>query len=134
MNTNKILLSALAGGVAYFFLGWLVYGILLQGMMEMPAAIAKEPMEMWAMAISCLVYGLLLAVIFGHWASISTLMTGAKAGAIIGALVAAYVDFSFFSMYNFITLQSVIVDIIAATALSAITGGVVGWVLGYKKA
>ncbi|MDP2890621.1 MAG: hypothetical protein Q8P34_16865 [Bacteroidota bacterium] len=29
METNKILLGTLAGGVAFFLLGWLIYGILL---------------------------------------------------------------------------------------------------------
>ncbi len=29
METNKILLGGLAGGVAFFLLGWVIYGILL---------------------------------------------------------------------------------------------------------
>ncbi len=133
MNTNKILLGGLAGGVAYFFLGWLVYGILLGSVFESPAAVAKDPMEMWAMALSCLLFGLLLALIFGRWANISTFMTGAQAGALIGALVAAWVDFSMFSMYNFVSLQQVLIDIVVAAVVAAITGGIVGLALGYKQ-
>ncbi len=134
MNTNKILLGALAGGVAYFFLGWLVYGILLQDIFSSPAAVTKEPLEMWAMAVSCLLFGLLLSFIFGRWASISTFMTGAQAGAIIGGLASAWIDFSLFSMYNFVSLQQTLIDIVVGAVVAAITGGVVGWVLGYKQA
>ena len=36
MDTKKFVLAGLIGGVAYFFLGWLVYGILLMDLMAIP--------------------------------------------------------------------------------------------------
>ena len=94
MNTNKILLGAVAGGITYFLLGWLVYGTLLKDFTqsypelkpETVTDIMRNPMVMWAMALGCLVYGLFLAIVMGRWASISTFAAGAKAGAIIGLL------------------------------------------------
>ena len=137
MNVNKMLLGALAGGVAYFFLGWLVWGTLLAGIMEMPAemkaVVGKEPMVMWSMIVSCLVYALLLAYIFERWAGISTFLTGAKAGALIGGLSAASVDFSFYSMTNMMNTTQLVTDIVAATIVSAIVGGLIGFVLGSGK-
>ncbi len=139
MKTNKILLAALAGGVTYFILGWLVYGIALKGFMEthMAAgnAIARPEAEMvwWALILGNLAFGLLFALIFGRWASISTLATGAKAGAVIGLIMTIAWDFMMYSMYTISDITGIIVDIIVATVLFAIVGAVVAWVLGYKK-
>ncbi len=139
MNTNKILLGALAGGVVYFLLGWLVYGILLADFAnaypelkpESVTDITRSPMVMWAMAAGCLVYGLLLAVIFGRWASISTFAAGAKAGAVIALLMALAFDLIWYSLLKTISLNGVLIDPLIACVLGAITGGVIGWVLGY---
>ena len=133
MNTNKILLSALAGGVAYFFLGWVVYGMLLGDVFMTPSESTKEPMVMWAMAVSCLFYGLLFAVIFGRWAGISTFKSGFMAGGVIGAIISLSMNLSMFSMSNSVTLEMVGIDFVVAGILAGITGGIVGWVLGYSK-
>ncbi len=137
MNINKMLLGALAGGVAYFLLGWLVYGILLSSVFaiaeETRTVIAKEQFGMTAMFISCLAYGLLLAYIYERWANISTFVTGAKAGAVIGALATIWVNMSMFAMYNFVTLQNSVIDLFVHAAVSALVGGVVAYVLGKGK-
>jgi hypothetical protein len=130
MNTNKILVSALMGGVAYFLLGWLVYGILLASIFTPAEAIQKNPMEVWAMIVGSLAYGVLIAIIYGRWANISTFVTGAKAGAVLGALSAVWIDFSMFAMYNFTDLQTSLIDVVVHAAISAITGGIIGWWLG----
>lgn len=138
---NKILLSALAGGVVNFLLGWLVYGILLSDFSnsypelapETVTAIVRDPMVMWAIALSCFVYALLLAVIYGRWANITTFVGGATAGAVIGFLIALSVDLSMYSMMKTINLTGALVDPFISAVLVAVTGGVVGWVLGYGK-
>ncbi|MEK7255565.1 MAG: hypothetical protein AAB316_12525, partial [Bacteroidota bacterium] len=135
MNTNKILLGAVAGGITYFLLGWLVYGTLLKDFTqsypelkpETVTDIMRNPMVMWAMALGCLVYGLFLAIVMGRWASISTFAAGAKAGAIIGLLWAFASDLMMYSMFKTMSLNAVFIDPLIAGVLSAITGGVVGW-------
>ncbi|MBI5917725.1 MAG: hypothetical protein HY842_20330 [Bacteroidetes bacterium] len=139
MSTNKILLGALAGGVASFFLGWLIYGILLADFAnaypelkpETVTDLTRTPMVWWAMVVSCLVYGLLLAIIFGRWAGISTFAAGAKAGGILALLVALSYDLGMYSMMKTINLNGVLVDPLVNLVMGAIIGGVVGWVLGY---
>ena len=42
MNYKKIIIGGIAGGIAYFFLGWLVYGILLANFMELEPKLAKK--------------------------------------------------------------------------------------------
>ena len=139
MSANKILLGALAGGIAYFLLGWLIYGMLLTDFAnaypelkpETVADITRTPMVMWAMVVGNLVFGLLLAIIFGRWASISTFAAGAKAGAVITVLMALAYDLMMYSMLKTMTLNGAFLDPLISGAIGAITGGVVGWVLGY---
>lgn len=93
---------------------------------------ADEEFVLWAMVVSNLLYGLLLAYIFVEWASISTWMTGAKAGAIIGFLMAGSMATGWFAMSNMHTMQSMIMDIVSNTIYSAVVGAALGWWLGRK--
>ena len=140
MNTNKLLLGALAGGVTYFLLGYILYGNLLAGFFAsnagtaQGAAKAPEEMVMWALVVGNLVNGLLLAVIYERWANIRTFATGAKAGAVIGLLMALAFDLIMFGTSNVMTLTASLVDPLVYAVISAVAGGVVGWALGYKRA
>ncbi|MEK7256813.1 MAG: hypothetical protein AAB316_18810, partial [Bacteroidota bacterium] len=74
--------------------------------------------------------GLLLAYIFGRWANITNPVTGAKAGAVIAALIALAWDFTMLGVANINTLTGAIVDILANAVVGAIIGAVVAWMLG----
>jgi hypothetical protein len=138
MKTNKILLGGIAGGLAFFLLGWLIYGILL---MDYSAAnynqCAMRPMEgmvWWALIISNLGYGFLFAMVFS-WSNIRGIAAGAKAGAIIGILVVLSIDLGMYSMTTtFSRFSAVIVDVIVYTVMSTIAGAVVALVMGKKEA
>ncbi|MFZ1748648.1 MAG: hypothetical protein WAU01_00575 [Saprospiraceae bacterium] len=135
MNTNKILVAALVGGVFSFLFGWLVFGILFPDIMhiDLPGFTKPEAeFSMVSMAISNLIWGLLLAFIFVHWANISTWIGGAKAGAILGLLISAAYDTGFFAMTNMFTMNSMLIDIAVNTVFVAIIGAVMGWWLGRK--
>ena len=137
MNTNKLLLSGVAGGVAFFLLGFLVYGVLLMKFFEANAGTAtgvmKEPMDWWALILGNLAWGFLLAVICLRWANISTFATGLRAGAIIGLLTGLSFDLMIYGTSNLSFLTGTIVDVLIFTALSAVAGGVVGLVIGMGK-
>jgi len=135
MNTNKILVAGVVGGVASFLLGWLIYGMLLSDFMQdnTVAGVAKDSEAgiMWAIAVGSLFFGFLFSVIYGRWAGIKTLKTGATAGAVIGLLMGGHTAFISFGTANVYTsLTGVIVDMVAFVVLSALVGGVVGGVLG----
>lgn len=138
MNTNKILLAGLLGGVAAFLLGWLVWGIVLAKFMAANAGSAtgvmraESDMVWWALILGNLANGFLLAVIYGRWANISTFATGAKAGAVIGLLIALSYDMIMLGTSNIMTLNGAVVDILASAVVTGIVGGVVGWFLGRK--
>ncbi len=138
MKTSKLLLAGLAGGVTNFLLGYLTYMVLLAGYMaKQPADCqrAEDAMIFWAGGLSCLILGLFLAYVFGRWASIKTLMGGLVGGAIIGAFVAGSSSFSSYAWTTYLgdDLSRVIVEIVVVTVMTAITGAVVGWVLGMGK-
>lgn len=137
MKTNKILLGGLAGGVAFFFLGWLIWGILLydytSANMNQCASRPMGEMVWWAMIVSNLAFGLLLAVIFA-WSNISGFFAGLKAGAVIGLLMSISIDLSFWSMTTmFSGMTALVADIIAYTVVTALIGAIVGWVMGTGK-
>lgn len=132
MKIDKLLLATLAGGVAYFLLGFLLYGMLLMKFFEAhsTASLMKEPMAWWALIVGNLLWAFFLAYVFSRWAGISTFVTGLQAGAIIGLLVSLSFDLSIFGTSEMMDLTGTLVDPIVNAIMTGITGGVVGWVLG----
>ena len=139
MNTTKMLISGIAGGIAAFFAGWLIYGILLMDFMTQNSGTATGVMradtEMvwWALIAGNLLSGMLYSYIFNRWANISTLSAGLSAGAVIGLIMGAAVDLTMYGTSNIMALNGVLADIAASAVLGAITGAVVGWVNGMGK-
>ena len=135
---NRFLPAVLVGGVVHFLLGWLVFGMALmstyRSMMTPEATAAmKEPAEIWAYGLGSLTWALLLTWLYSRWASISTFRTGAIAGAVIGFLVALSMGFNgYASMKMWTSFSGMLIDPLGAALVSGITGGVVGWVLGYQ--
>jgi hypothetical protein len=138
MKTNKILLGGVAGGVTFFLLGWLVYGVLLKDYMashlNQCAAKPMQEMILWAMFLSNLALGFLLALIFS-WSNTSGMKNGAKLAAIVGALICTSYDLGTYSMSNMFSCYTVmLVDVLSYTVMLAIVGGVVGKVMEKKEA
>ncbi len=137
MDTNKILIGGVAGGVAAYLFGFVIWALALDSFSKAhslaPAGLEKNPPEMWAMIVGCLALGFLYSVIYGRWAGISTLKTGAMAGAVIGLLMGINGDFMMYSMMNVTDLTGVIVDVLAYAVHGSLVGGVVGYVLGMGK-
>lgn len=139
MGANKILISGLVAGIAVFLLGYLFYGVIfmntMEGMTGSATGVMKEmdTMVWWALILGNLLWGFLLAYIFGMWANISTFMGGLKGGAIIGLLAVAAFDLTMFGTSNLMTLGGTLLDIVIFTVIMAIGGGVAGWMLGRGK-
>ena len=140
MNTKKIVVGSLAGGLAYFLLGWVVYGILMKDYCATnlnPTGMRKEEeMILWAMGVSNIAFAMLLALIFS-WSNTSSILNATKMAAIIGLLVSISIDLSFYAMTTMYQSRSIIiVDVIVNTILTAIVGAIVYWTmcLGKKEA
>ncbi len=139
MNTTKMLISGIAGGIVAFFAGWLIYGMLLMDFMAQNSGTATGVMRAdadmvwWALIAGNLLTGILYSYIFNRWANISTLSAGLSAGAIIGLIMGAAFDLTMYGTSNILALNGVWVDIAASAVMGAITGAVVGWVNGMGK-
>jgi hypothetical protein len=136
MNLQKILISGILVGVVAFFLGWLLWGILLADFTAVEGMKAvmrpEEEMVMWAMGLANILWGLLLAYIFIQWANITTVQSGFIAGAVLGFLMSAAFDFGMFAMTNMYTLTDVIKDVVLNTVFVGVLGAFLGWWLGRK--
>lgn len=138
MNTNKILLGTVVGGIAYFLLGWIIYGMLMKDFMDTNynQCMMKADMDFiwWALIVSNFVWALLYAIII-DWSKMASLAGGLKVGIVAGSLIMLSFDLSFYSMSSmFSGLSTMIIDVLVGTVVSAIGGAVIGWVMGRGKA
>ncbi len=133
----KIIRGTVFGGIAYFLIGWLVWGILL---MDFYAAnysqVLNRPetdMVWWAMIVSNLATALLLTLIL-KWSGAKVIMDGLKIGTIVGFLFSLSVDFSFYSMTTmFNDLSGIVVDLVVNSAVMAVIGLVIVLTWGKEK-
>jgi hypothetical protein len=134
MNMKKFLLGTLAGGIAFFFVGYLFYGMALAGFytehMASPAAMRMEAIVWWALIVGNLASGALVTYIFLKWAHIASFGGGASGGAIIGFFLALSLNMIQFATAGTLDLTASLVDVLVRTLLYAIAGAVVGAVLG----
>jgi hypothetical protein len=138
MNTNKFLLSGIAGTVVYFLLGWLAYGVLLMDFFIKHAGPAigvnraAENMLYLYIILGNLLFGFLLAYIFSK-AAIVTASKGLVTGAIVGFLTTASFGCISYATTWVSSRTSVVADVATFTVMSAIAGAVVAWVAGMGK-
>lgn len=135
MQSNKTLMAALAGGLAFFLMGWLCYGQLMAGFLADNAGSAtgvnKEPPEIWALALGDLGLGFFFTIAFQKMTPIpATIMDGMKSGAMMGLLLGASMDMMMYGMTNIMTLKGAVGDMITFTVVVAVGCGVIAWVLG----
>lgn len=125
----RMLRGTVAGGIAFFLIGWLVYGVLLMSYMtanmNQCAARPMEEMVWWSMIASSLLTALLLTLVL-KWAGARVLVDGLKTGAIFGVLLASSVDLGFWSMTkmygNFAVL---LVDVVVYTLIMSVVGAII---------
>lgn len=136
MNT-KILKGTVFGGIVYFLLGWLVYGILLADFsLTNYNQCSMRPMTdmvWWALIVSNLVYALFLTLVL-KWSGASGWMDGLKTGALFGLLFVLTIDLSFYSMTTmFNSVGAMLADMVVSTVMAAIIGTVIVLLWGKDK-
>lgn len=131
----KILRGTVFGGITYFILGWLIYGIILNAFMQnnfnQCSARPENEMIWWAMIIASLVLALFLTLIL-KWTGAKGIPDGLKTGALFGLLFGISVDLSNYSMSTtFNNLSAVAVDVVVWIIIQALVGMVI--VLAWGK-
>ena len=137
MNSQKFIVGGIAGGIANFILGWLIYGMLLKDFMasNTQAGLMRSQSDMiwWALIVGNLAFGFLLAYVIGK-SSTASAGQGAGVGFVIGLLVCLGYDLITYATTTMVSSLKVVAADVAATAvMSAIAGAVVGFVLGMSK-
>lgn len=138
MNTKKIFIGGIAGGVVYFLLGWLFYGKLLTDFFAKNAGSATgvdKPMDQfvwWALILGNIVTGFILSYVFVK-ANIKTVGGGIGTGLVLGLLIAASWDLTMYATSNLMNSTAMLADIAVSAVISAIAGAVVGWICGRIK-
>ena len=135
MDAKKFTAGTVAGGIAFMILGYLLYGLMIKGFMASntvtSAAIkAEADLNFPMLFVGSLGWGATLAYIFQRWAGIKTFATGAKSGAILGALISAAMNFEMLGTMNVLNATGHITAIVVEVVRFAIVGGVVGQVVG----
>jgi hypothetical protein len=133
----KLIRGTLIGGIAYFLLGWLVYGILL---MDFSAANYNQclnrpdgVMIWWALLASNFLLAFFITLVLS-WAGAKNLVDGLKTGALFGFLFSSVMALSYYSMttmYNNFT--GLIVDVVVATVFMAVIGMIIVLTWGKNK-
>lgn len=140
MNTNKFLIGGIIGGIAYFLIGWVVWGLLLMDFMNEHTTAAgkavmrgEENMIWWAVIVANLIWGFLLSYVLVK-SNVSSAGGGASTGAVLGLLTSAGINcFNYAFMDISVGYSAIAVDIAASTIVSAVVGAIVGWFLGMGK-
>ncbi len=136
MDIKKWLIGGIVGGVAFFLLGYLIYGMLLMEFMTNNPGTAgnleKVELDFLYLGVGNLASGFLLAYIFIK-GNINTMAAGLVAGAIIGCLYAVSIDCVMYATSTIMSKKAMLADVVASTVMSAVVGGIVAMVLGMGK-
>jgi hypothetical protein len=138
MNSQKFLLGGIVGGVVYFLLGWLCYGMLLKdfftnNMWAAGSMRTDADTIWWALIAGQLAAGFFLAYVIGK-ANAASAGAGAGVGFIVGLLVCLSFDLTMYGVSTTVTsLKGLAADVAVSAVMSAIAGAVIGVVLGMGK-
>lgn len=134
MGSKRIVLAVLAGGVAFFVTGFLLYGLLLREVMiaNTAAGTMKELPDFPVLILSNLVLAAFLTLILSKWDGARNLIGGVKAGIPIGLLLALGVGLALYATTNMMTGVGVLVDTVATVVRFAVAGGAIGSILGRR--
>lgn len=134
MNTKNFLIGGIVGGVAFFLLGYLIYGVLLTNYMQDHPGTATgaykdmKDFQWWALILGNLFSGFLLAYIFVK-ANVVTVANGLITGAVVGFLIIASHDSIIYATSNLFSKHGIVADIVGFTVLSALVGAIIAAVM-----
>jgi hypothetical protein len=139
MASKKFLIGTLVGGISFFLLGYLIYGLALSSFFMKHSVAASGSMKTmdeiiwWALVLGNLASAALLTYIFLKLGNIISFGSGARTGAAIGFFIALSMDLIRFATENSLDLTATFADVVVGTVMTAIVGGIIGAVLGMGK-
>ncbi len=129
MKTQQIVIGSLVAGISFFFLGWLIFGILLSPIMQANCSNIARPMEemlFGPLILSNLLWGLLISLSMA-WTQRTGALAGLKTASLLGLIITCAMDLSLYSMTTYFNnLTAVVFDVFGNVLLYAITGTLLG--------
>ncbi len=133
----RVLLAGLASAFAAFFVGWIIYGMLLMGFFEANTqtyeGLVKDQMCFALIFAANLVYGILLAWIYKNFKGAKSLGKAIGISAVIGMAFSLGINLMFLASYNLINVKSTVADVLASGVLYGVMGLVIGLIIKDKK-
>lgn len=130
---KKMIMGTVAGAVALFLLGFLLYAVILGGFYEAnlgsATGVMRELPVWWAMLISQLGLAAVVTYVFLH-ADVATAADGLKTGAVFGLLLGIAISFDLYAVTNWSNATVAFVEPIVSAVRTALAGAVIGWTLG----
>ena len=130
---KKMIMGTVAGAVAFFLLGFLLYAVILGGFYEAnlgsATGVMRELRVWWAMLISQLGLAAVVTYVFLH-ADVATAADGLKTGAVFGLLLSIAISFDLYAVTNWSNATVAFVEPIVSAVRTALAGAVIGWTLG----
>jgi uncharacterized membrane protein len=139
MNTKKFFIGTLAGGFAFFFLGYLIYGMALANFFTQHTTNISGAMKSmnelvwWALILGNLAMGALLTYVILKLGTVGSFGAGAGTGAVIGFFFSLSRDLIRYATENSFDLTAMIVDVLVGLVMAAIAGGIIGAIVGRGK-
>ncbi len=133
MDFKKLFLGGIAGGVAFFLLGWLIYGILLMDFMTNNPGTAgnierAEPDYLY-LVLGNLALGFLFAYIFIK-ANVNTMANGLVTGGIIGLLMGVGGNCMTYALTTTTSKMAMAADVGGFVVMTAVGGAIIGMIMG----
>ena len=133
MATKQFTMATLAGGVAAMVVGYLAYGMLMESFYlsntGSATGVYKEVPIWWALIGGQVLFAAFLTLIMG-WRGDSSAGAGLKTGALVGLVLGASFNLTFYGTANIANLTATLVDPLVSMILTGVTGAVIGAVLG----
>jgi len=133
VDIKRLVIGTVAGGIALFILGYVIWNMLFTDFFAANAGsatgVAKDPQVMWAIAVGTLSYAALITLAIGTRAGSTTIVEGLKVGAIVGFLMWFSADMIFYGIWNVENLTAAIVDSLLELVRGGIGGAVIAAVL-----
>jgi hypothetical protein len=138
MDIKKLLIGGITGGILFFLLGWLVYGMLLMDFMNSHQGAAgnvqraESDMQYLYLVIGNMAMGFMLAYVFLK-GNVNSMMDGFITGGILGLLIAVSYDCMIYATSTVISKTAMAADVAVMTVMTAIVGAIIAVVMGMGK-
>ena len=138
MDIKKLLMGGIVAGILFFLLGWLLYGNLLANFFATHPGTAtgvnrdQKDIQFLYLAIGNLSLGFLMAYIFVK-SNVNSIASGLVTGGIVGLLLSVGFECVMYATTNIASKKAVLADVCTMTVMWAITGAIVGAVMGMGK-